>query len=148
MASIFDKKYTSSPEESERLDRLMTKHSVQFSGYQVFCNSHYFGLIRRSYGDIKLCVVRFWSTTLMCDNVYREYQSTLLRPLFRPTGIKVIVPKTEFINGEVDNWEKDVAKFIKSDNKKTLVVMEGIREYYECKLHYERINRILDQLEK
>jgi hypothetical protein len=145
---ISKNQYESSADERQKLNRLMTKHNVEFSGYQVFCNPHYFGLIRRIYGDVQLCVVRFWSTTLMCDDLHREYQSTLLRPLFRPTGIKVIIPKTEFINGEVDNWEKQVAKFIKSDNKKTLVVMEGVREYYECKIHYERINRILDELEK
>jgi hypothetical protein len=148
MTSTADKKYTNSPEVQEKQDRLMAKHNVNFSGYQVFCNSHYFGLIRRTYGDVKLCVVRFWSTTLMCDDLHREYQSRLLRPFFRPNVIKVIIPRTEFINGEVDNWEEQVAKFIKSDNKKTLIVMEGVREYYECKLHYERINRILAELEK
>jgi hypothetical protein len=147
MTSTFDKQYTESPEEQEKLTRLMQKHNVEFSGYQVFCNPHYFGLIRRWYGDVKLCVVRFWSTTLMCDNLHREYQSILLRPFFRPSRIKVIIPKTEFINGEVNGWEKNVAKFIKSDNKKTLVVMEGVRGYEECKLHYERINKILDELE-
>lgn len=142
------KKYESTPEEREKLDRLMSKHNVKFSGYQVFQTKNPFNYIRYQYGDIKLCFVKFWSTSLMCDELSREYQSILLKPLFKHTEMKVIIPKTEFIDGEKEGWEREVVKFVKSDNKETLIVMEGIVWYYDCKRHYQRINRILDTMEQ
>ena len=144
----YSRKYESTPEEREKLDRLMSKHNVKFSGYQVFQTKNSFNYIRRVYGDSKLCIVKFWSTRPMCDELSREYQSILLRPLFKSTGMKVIIPKTEFIDGEKDGWEKEVIKFAKSDKKPTLIVMEGIVWYEDCKKHYERINRILDIMEQ
>ena len=60
--------------------------------------------------------------------------------------MKVIIPKTEFIDGEKEGWETEVIKFAMSDKKTTLIVMEGIVWYEDCKKHYERINRILDMM--
>lgn len=142
------RKYESTPEECEKLDRLMTKHNVKFSGYQVLQTKNPFNYIRYQYGDIKLCFVKFWSTSLMCEELSREYQSILLRPLFKNTGMKVIIPKTEFIDGEKEGWEKEVVKFVKSDNKETLIVMEEIIWYEACKRHYARINSVLDIMEQ
>jgi hypothetical protein len=140
--------YEPTSKEREKLDRLMSKHNVKFSGYQVFQTKNSFNYIRRIYGDIKLCIVKFLSTSLMCDELSREYQSILLKPLFQNTGMKVIIPKTEFVDGEKEGWERDVMKFAKSDSKLTLIVMEGIVWYEDCKKHYERINRILDIMEE
>jgi hypothetical protein len=147
-AEHITQRYISSPEESEKLERLQSKHNVLFSGYQVFQVKSPFNYIRSVYGDTKICVVKFWSTRLMCYELSREYQSILLRPFFKSTGMKVIIPKTEFVDGEKEGWEKEIVKFVKSDNKPTLVVMEGIVWYEDCKTHYERINRILDIMEQ
>lgn len=140
--------YSVSPEERLRLDDLMDHHNIVFSGYQIFITLQPFSFIRRVYGDIKLCIVKFWSTSILCDELNREYNSILLRPLVNPdpARIRTFIPKTEFINGMQPTWPARVAAYVKSDNKKTLVVMEGIIWPEECRIHYERINTILDAL--
>jgi hypothetical protein len=77
-----------------------------------------------------------------------EYNSILLRPFINPDPrrIRVTIPKTDFINGMEPNWEGAVAAYVKSDNKKTLVIMEGAIWPEDCKIHYKRINTILDAL--
>jgi hypothetical protein len=123
----------------------MKNPNVFFSGCQVFHIQHPFQYIRRAYGDVKVCVVKFWSTTLLVDEVYREYSSLILKPIVdpNPDRIRVIIPKMEIINGQEDNWENAVVRYIKSDSKKTLVVMEGVHWPEECRIHKERVDRII-----
>ncbi len=72
-----------------------------------------------------------------------------MRPIFDPdsTRIRVLLPRLECIDGQQERWEQAVAKFARSDEKKTLVVMEGIVWHDEAKQHYERIFKILEALE-
>ncbi len=143
-------RYEPTDEERRLLDLLMPKHNICFSGCQAFqhCTNPY-GFLRRFYGDIKLCIVRFWSTRLLVEKAYTEYTSLFMKPIFNPdpNRIRHLLPRLECIDGEQEGWENEVAKFAKSDGKKTLVVMEGIVWYEEAKRHYERIFRILDLLE-
>ena len=131
------------------LNKKMDTHNVVFSGYQVFQTRNPFQFIRSVYGDIKLCVVKFWSTKLLVDEVHKEYTSLVLRPIVNPdpNRVRLIIPKTEFINGEEEGWEQKVVNYIKSDRKRTLVVLEGIHWPEECRIHYERIEKINKILE-
>jgi hypothetical protein len=140
--------YSPSPEERAHLDELMTRYNILFSGYHVLVARHPFSNIRYIYGDIKVCIIKFWSTTLLCDHINSEYNSILLQPFINPDPkrIRVIIPKTEFINGMEPNWPIAVAAYAKSDNKKTLVIMEGTIWPEDCKIHYKRIHSILDIL--
>jgi hypothetical protein len=140
--------YSLSPEERSRLDDLMTNYNIVFSGYQVLITLQPFSFIRRVYGDIKLCIVKFWSTSILCDELNREYNSILLRPLVNPdpARIRTFIPKTEFIDGMQPAWSARVAAYAISDNKKTLIIMEGTIWPEDCKIHYKRINIILDAL--
>jgi hypothetical protein len=142
--------YEPTAEERKLLDGLMSKHNICFSGCQAFQHTkNPYAFIRRVYGDIKLCIVRFWSTRLLVDSAYKEYTRLFMRPIFDPdpNRIRVLLPRLECIDGEQEGWERDVAKFVRSDGKKTLVVMEGIVWYEEAKLHYKRIFRILEVLD-
>jgi hypothetical protein len=150
LMDAYTKKYEPTDEERRVLDSLMAKHNICFSGCQAFqhCKNSY-GFLRRFYGDIKLCIVRFWSTRLLVQQAYTEYTGLFMRPIFDPdpNRIRVLLPRLECIDGEQEGWEKQVAKFVRSDGKKTLVVMEGIVWYEEAKLHYKRIFRILEVLD-
>ena len=130
------------------MNDLMLKYNIKFSGCQIFQQSNSFGVIRRHYGDIKVCVVRFWSTTLLFDKIYTEYYSTIMKPIFNPdpNRIRVLIPKTEFIDGLEEDWENKVAKFILENDGNKLIVMEGVCWPEEQKVHSDRINRILDKL--
>ncbi len=130
------------------MNDLMLKYNIQFSGCQIFQQSNPFGLIRRHYGDVKVCVVRFWSTTLLFDKICTEYYSTIMRPVFNPNPnrIRVLIPKTEFIDGLEEDWESKVAKFVLENNGNKLIVMEGIYWPEEQKIHNDRISRILGKL--
>ena len=129
---------------------LIQKYNIQFSGCQIFQQSNSFGLIRRYYGDITVCIVRFGSTTLLFDKICTEYYSTIMRPIFNPdpNRIRVFIPKTEFIDGTKEDWERNVAKFIKETEGNKLVVMESVYWPEEKKIHSDRINRILEKLDE
>jgi len=127
---------------------LMLKHNVQFSGCQIFQQQHPFGVIRRNYGDVTICVIRFWSTTLLFDKICTEYYSTIMKPMFCRNQIKVIIPKTEFIDGTKEDWECQVVQFIKETKGNKLIVMEGVYWPEEQKIHNERINRVLGKLDE
>ncbi len=146
----YTRRYEPTDEERSLLDSLMAKHNICFSGCQAFqhCKNPY-GNMRRMYGDIKLCIVQFWSTRLLVQQAYTEYTSLFMKPIFNPDPdrIRALLPRLECIDGEQEGWEKEVAKFARSDGKKTLVVMEDIVWYYAAKRHYERIFRILEALE-
>jgi hypothetical protein len=146
----YTKKYEPTEEERRVLDSLMAKHNICFSGCQAFqhCKNPY-GFLRRFYGDIKLCIVQYMSTRLLVQQAYTEYTTLFMKPIFNPNPdrIRALLPRLECIDGEQEGWEKQVAKFARSDGKKTLVVMEGIVWYYDAKRHYERIFRILETLE-
>ena len=129
-----------------KMKDLMLKHNVEFSGCQIFQQQHPFGLIRRHYGDVTVCVVRFQSTTLLFDKICTEYYSTIMKPIFYKNCIKVIIPKTEFVDGTKEDWENQVAKIIKETSGKKLVVLEGIYWSEEQKIHNDRIKRILSRL--
>jgi hypothetical protein len=144
------KVYEIDKDKQDWLHQRMTAHNIQFSGCQVLQTSNPFSYIRRVYGDIKVCIVKEWSTTLLCDKISGEYNSILLRPLVNPNPnrVRTLIPNTCFINGTVPDWEKAVVSYIKQDKKMTLIIMGGIIWYEECKLHYERIFRIVGMLDR
>ena len=127
---------------------LLSKYKVNFSGCQILQQSNPFGLIRQYYGDVKVCIVKFWSTTLLIDKIASEYYSLIMRPIFNPDPNKnrVFIPKTEFIDGMSVGWEKDVSNFIKSTNGPKLIIMEGIYSLEENEMHNKRIETILAKL--
>ena len=128
------------------MNDLMVKYNVKFSGCQIFQQSNPFGVIRRHYGDVKVCIVRFWSTTLLFDKICTEYYSSIMKPIFNPSRICVLIPKTEFIDGLEKDWENKVAKFIIENDGNKLVVLESVCCPEEQQIHNDRINKILDRL--
>jgi hypothetical protein len=135
---------------NSKMKDLMLKYNVQFSGCQVFQQSNPFGLIRRHYGDVKVCVVRFGSTTLLFDKICTEYYSTIMRPIFNPdpNRIRVLIPKTEFIDGLEDDWESKVVQFIRETSENKLIVLEGVYWPEEQNIHSNRIKSILQKLDE
>lgn len=141
------RKFSLSDSERILLDDLMKQNNICFSGCQIFQHSrHRFGLLRSIYGDCKVCIVQFWSTRLLIDDVFTEYTSKIMKPIFHPdpNRIRPLLPRLEIIDGEKEGWEKKVVSFSKSDTKKTLVVMEDIVWYEAAKRHYNRIFQILE----
>jgi hypothetical protein len=132
------------------LHKRMANHNIEFSGCQVLQTSNPLSYIRRVYGDIKVCIVKEWSTSLLCDKISGEYNSILLRPVVNPdpNRVRILVPNTCFIDGTLPEWEEAVVKYINQDKKMTLIIMGGIIWYEEQKLHYERIFRIIDVLDR
>ena len=141
-----------SEEQRQRIHKALETHKhhrVKFSGCHIFQISNPLQNIRQFYGDVKVCFVRFHSTTLLFDQVYRDYCSIMAylyythNPYFFYTHLLHIY----FVDGLQEGWEAEVVKYVKFNSKETLVVLESVFGQEASQVHYDRIERILDILE-
>jgi hypothetical protein len=137
-----------SEEQHKRIHTMLERHKVKFSGCQIFQISNSLQNIRQMYGDVKVCLVRLPSTTLLFDQVYRDYCSIILYLYYtqNPYFFQSPLLRIYFIDGLQEDWEAEVAKFIQSDEKESLVVLENVWGADALKIHYDRIEAILEKL--
>jgi hypothetical protein len=139
-----------SEEQRGYLQKALEDRNIKFSGCHIFQMANPLQNIRMIYGDVKVCFVRFPSTVLLFDQVYRDYCSIVAYLLATRNPFLYYAPllRVYFVDGCLEGWEEYVAAYIQSDKKQTLIVLESVIFQEACQVHYDRIERILALLDR
>jgi hypothetical protein len=137
-----------SEEQRQQIHKVLENYNVKFSGCHIFQIANPLQNIRMIYGDVKVCFVRYQSTTLLFDQVYRDYCSIVYHLLATRNPFLYYAPllRVYFVDGCQDGWEYCVADYIQSDTKQTLVVLEHVMGKGGSQVHYDRVEKILSLL--
>lgn len=139
-----------SEEQRQRIHETLQQYNIKFSGCHIFQISNPLQNIRMFYGDVKVCFVRLPSTTLLFDKIYSDYCSIVLYLIYtqNPYIFNAPLLRVYFIDGLKEGWETEVVNYIQSDTKETLVVLESVFGQEESQIHYDRIERILNLINR
>lgn len=129
--------------DDDIVNSLCIRYNVKFSGCQIFQQRYPFQIIRNLYGDCKVLFVRLPSTTLMVDEVYREYTSIVMKPFFKIGRPWLPPPLLEIVDGLKNEWKTEVARLILSSTKPVLVVLESVVFPGNYRIHKKRVQQIM-----